>query len=944
MAGPMTSAADTTPVYFVYRDIPAGEPFDPTSPLLFFPPKGSDELFDALRVAFPHLKTHSERMRDAIINFLLDERRDEQTHASPAPAAPPWPSVSSSASPSMLSSPEMPDLSTPAYSPQPAPQLARQASLATSSQHSPPSLDQMTNVFSLSSTAQPKQRVRRKMTEAEKVEYRKRRIVKACDKCAKRKRKCPHNQTQMDTIATSAKSGSRSSKSASPKSTPPASVKQVAKENFAQPDDLEGLTAEINMDQSFDDFPMFDDSFAEISVNDFLHFDNQNNACGPYELFTPDFSSSQYSWTSNGQDLPLIDSASADQLLQSDAGLMGMDIQAHPDMFDQSELVQQLPLESQLPRQSSPSSRVFSIPGVTAQQDRSIQQGSRVSRVVEMTGSLDSSQVSRTPELIASANGSRVTGVSEIAATSESGRVSTASLLTGQQDDSVRPAGKIAKNPQRVPSGGEALGSGNGMLWEHLRTGQLEKPQPTHTAHVHGAGCGELFSLAEQNGVLKEPFQRPTLPGAILRLVTTTRAVNAFAGLVKSKSNGQEASTRHLVSMQSVLPLVRHEHQHTDGIRDLVHSGLYPVLHTRPLQEAPALFDRAKRQSEIQREVNLYEEANSGGAENDIGRQELGQQTSTSVSHVPSGAKSSAALPKGGPQTTLSREGKVSISSRPAQGRKAGKTLGAGIDNLAGPSSSEMFMLRRRISRQDIQVKSEGHDVATGNPMSRRTWCIGHNDSLGSLSSPANGGAYPRLETNSPRGAFGKKASEIERAQGPASYSANRNEHPDRNRLAEAAQSAITKSSRGTIMQSDSKTIERNLAATGNFTYAVSVDKKRDTKREKDHFGRSEAKDYFGRMAIQAGLGFALLAVLANYVNASALLLAFLVPIIPTCVGYGHPFGIVQCSETNSAWLSNWHHLTADALKYGNGKGGERWTKGLMYPCTSSLANRSIVC
>ena len=47
----------------------------------------------------------------------------------------------------------------------------------------------MTSVFSLSTSEQPKQRIRRKMTEAEKVEYRKRRIVKACDKCSKRKRK-----------------------------------------------------------------------------------------------------------------------------------------------------------------------------------------------------------------------------------------------------------------------------------------------------------------------------------------------------------------------------------------------------------------------------------------------------------------------------------------------------------------------------------------------------------------------------------------------------------------------------------------------------------------------------------------------------------------------------------------------------------------------------------
>jgi len=65
---------------------------------------------------------------------------------------------------------------------------------------SPPALEQMTGVFSISSTDQPKQRVRRKMTEAEKIDYRKRRMVKACEKCQKRKRKCNHNQGAMDTL------------------------------------------------------------------------------------------------------------------------------------------------------------------------------------------------------------------------------------------------------------------------------------------------------------------------------------------------------------------------------------------------------------------------------------------------------------------------------------------------------------------------------------------------------------------------------------------------------------------------------------------------------------------------------------------------------------------------------------------------------------------------
>lgn len=51
--------------------------------------------------------------------------------------------------------------------------------------------------------SQPEQRARRRMTEAEKIEFRKRRIVKPCDECARRKRKCHHKQAQMEVVQTS---------------------------------------------------------------------------------------------------------------------------------------------------------------------------------------------------------------------------------------------------------------------------------------------------------------------------------------------------------------------------------------------------------------------------------------------------------------------------------------------------------------------------------------------------------------------------------------------------------------------------------------------------------------------------------------------------------------------------------------------------------------------
>ncbi|KAK3073768.1 hypothetical protein LTR53_004348 [Teratosphaeriaceae sp. CCFEE 6253] len=210
---------DTIPGYFIYRDTPPGQHYDPAAAPIYFPAKDSDDLFDALRLAFPHVKSHSERMRDAMIKFLLEERQAEQmpTPMTTIPESPwqhSWPSMSSSGSASTLSSPETFDLATPLYGMTPQPQvpaLTRQYSTAPSvtetwsGESSPPALEGMTGVFSVSTIDQPKQRIRRKMTEAEKAEYRKRRIAKACDKCAKRKRKCNHNQPDMDTLATKQK-------------------------------------------------------------------------------------------------------------------------------------------------------------------------------------------------------------------------------------------------------------------------------------------------------------------------------------------------------------------------------------------------------------------------------------------------------------------------------------------------------------------------------------------------------------------------------------------------------------------------------------------------------------------------------------------------------------------------------------------------------------------
>lgn len=200
------------PSYYIYRDGAANEPFDPTAPLQFFPPKDSDELFFALRQAYPNVSTHSERMRNAVIEFLMAEGETQRTSPQQSPTVTleqsmtssstspysPYISLTSSAS-SSSDSPCLFDSQSPQQVTSPSAASAGGESSRTAAARANPDLEQMTSVFSLSSHSQPKLRSRRKMTEAEKVEYRKMRSAGACKQCSSRKRKCIHNgDTQTD--------------------------------------------------------------------------------------------------------------------------------------------------------------------------------------------------------------------------------------------------------------------------------------------------------------------------------------------------------------------------------------------------------------------------------------------------------------------------------------------------------------------------------------------------------------------------------------------------------------------------------------------------------------------------------------------------------------------------------------------------------------------------
>lgn len=504
----------STPAYVVYRDISNGEPSDPTSPLLFFPPKGSDELFDALRTAFPHLKSHSERMRDAIIQFLLEERQEELLRTSPAqtmdgtaPTTTTWLSASSSsssASASVSSSPDLLDFATPsslATSPQTLPpQLTRTASVAASSQASPPSLDQMTGVFSLSAESQPKQHMRRKMTEAEKVEYRKRRIVKACDKCAKRKRKCPHNQTQMEIVPTSSKSGAHvSRRKLLPKSN--FDVNKNGQQNCAAVEPVMAaedwdFTAGLDMSstfQSFDDFPMFEDPFAEFTVDDLVQWDQPATNFQPHDHhFTPNSVPCSWSGPSSGSNS------------QSDSGLLHLANTVQP------------------------------VPGATGDLQQLGPDGDLTSHSNDRSSLATSHQRSRR----SNHNGTRTRSDVWPELTHPHG-----SLQQVDQQDIVEDRRQIV--------------SGDGMLWKHVHPGSQAIPRPTRTAHVHNAGCGELSGSTEANEVLKRPRLKETLGQTTLKLVGTTKALRTGAGLARS-SDCSSALQSSPISRRRATGALRH--------------------------------------------------------------------------------------------------------------------------------------------------------------------------------------------------------------------------------------------------------------------------------------------------------------------------------------------------------------------------------------------------
>lgn len=155
------------------------------------PSKDSDELFEALKFAFPKGKTHRSRMREALISFLVQECEAE--HDLCQEPQPLGPRLSNESTPnehnvqqdnviesSLAASPSSVQL--PASKPGAVAKVPHR-------KRSPKDWDAMTMVWTSNDGLIHKTIPKRVMTEQERAEYQSRRAQGACASCKKKKRK-----------------------------------------------------------------------------------------------------------------------------------------------------------------------------------------------------------------------------------------------------------------------------------------------------------------------------------------------------------------------------------------------------------------------------------------------------------------------------------------------------------------------------------------------------------------------------------------------------------------------------------------------------------------------------------------------------------------------------------------------------------------------------------
>jgi hypothetical protein len=178
------------------------DPSNPAMGLDFFPPKGSDELHEALREYYPHLNNLHTRMRAAVIDFYLEQQSIDAD-------------LMMQQSPEYLASPNSTSFASSMSTPltQPIQMQPASPNVADSSSSSVPKQEELMSVWTLPSNPDAKIHKRRNMTDSEKVAYKQKRLEGACSDCKRRRRKCIHTPSSASSVS-SQTSGRRKSKQA----------------------------------------------------------------------------------------------------------------------------------------------------------------------------------------------------------------------------------------------------------------------------------------------------------------------------------------------------------------------------------------------------------------------------------------------------------------------------------------------------------------------------------------------------------------------------------------------------------------------------------------------------------------------------------------------------------------------------------------------------------
>jgi len=919
-----TNAGMPAPSYIVYRDIPAGQSYDPTAPPVFFPPKDSDELFDALRAKYPHVKSHSERMRDAMIEFLIQEREEQKVQQVPVttaslsdsftptdmPSISPW--LQSSRSNSAFSSPETLELSTPSFGMSP---LTPHRSFSTAASTTvaspalvgptPPAIERMTGVFSISTTEQPRQRIRRKMTEAEKIEYRMRRIVKACDKCSKRKRKCNHNKPEMEKLAPKQKAAKARASHPHPDAVAPVS-------NF--PPDIQHQPDIVD----FDSF-MFDD--------------------------------------------PLLNT---DSLLDNDRQLFDglVDFPKEPQYnFDHAWQFDQLGMTSTCSRRISDEPQQQDFDHLVGFDD-AVERMKHDGRGMEATTGGRNLQ---TPTSANNANTRQALAFNPLEAQLDHRAMYQTSWHSHEMFSTLHTGG----HPQRVPEADrqhqQSGGDGQKMLWEHLRTGQIE---PTHNAHVHDTegAASYVFDSAGRSGSgsygsrggggINAPAQS-SWAQTVLRLTGTMKAIKAFGKLARrreSRSSLQSISIAKvalLVSLGAARAVAQQQHpgavvDHTSigqspapfkynnvaaevsrscrGYGDSsglqANGGLLGIEgNILPEPAADGRLESMTIDDYLCTKTNIWSESNNG----DLGGMSAGVDPYESKSR-----KRTMALPKNKGSafaSALARPYRLLLeSATPDQGWPVPPVFGERIDRAPEPAV-EMFMLKRRlpkalhsvVDRSNRRRNVENEPLLQTETLRERELevMLSHNPSdsdstLGAAGTPhlrSDIDNHSRPDPSFPTLCFkfasaGDTAPVHTRPRSPSSSESSAGPFFLHHHLADAVHA-----------NPPSQTLSL-VGRAGGHTDVAAAPSPRGEERLSDHLRR---RDHFGRIWAPVLSGLLLLAAFlrrVHYAGSVDLVLLFLAVLSPMpstqgeavrarCRGFETViYGTtLQCTEKNSSWL-----------------------------------------